>query len=788
MGALTRKAFADVLRRPARTLLVILGITIGVFGLTAINVANDTVYSALTYSQSVANVANGTFFTDKVPASILPLITAIPHVQQAQIASYYATRWQVQAAPGHVNIDVYAFPDEQHIALDAFQVTQGHLPGPGEIVMDFSDGSFQPVHIGDTAIIDSPHGPVALRIAGISRTLGAESAAISSRAVGYMNTGALDQLVGLTQPNLVQVQIQQTDQATMNAAFHAVYTTLRAHGVQVQGYNFTYQPFSAGPLPGIFAVMRVLSLVALLLTALLIINTVTTLVAEQTKIIGTMKALGGTRGAIMRSYLLSVVFYGLVGTALGLALGIWGGQAFAGYIATLIVLDLGPFTLSPGVVITSMVIGLVIPILAALAPLWAGTAVTVHEAMSAYGVSAGGNGQGSRGATGRRGGVGRIRGLSQTMLMGLRSVFRRRGRAALTLVALTLTGTAFMAIATTSASVDRTGAQIFGEHTYDIALGVNRPQPVAKMEALLSALPNVSHVEESATDSVLMNGKVLGIEGLVPDTQIYQPDVIAGTWLTGATPDEMVVSDLVAQNLHKHVGDTLTTTLPTNTQTWTIIGVVHDPDSGSGYLGSTFVTLHDLNAFNQQPQGLSSNFYMLAQDRSSDAVNQLATMLDQRLSALGLAPDITTRQQQIQRSNGQFQILFGILYGVAGIVALVGILGLANTLTTSVLERRREIGILRAMGATGWGVARVFWTEGLALALIAWLIGVILSFPAAYGFVQLIDHQLLALQFAFSPLALAWMLVAILAVATLASFGPALSAARTRIAAILRYE
>ncbi len=776
-NALTHKALADVLRRPARSLLVILGITIGVFGLTAINVANDTVYGALAYSQSKTNVANGTFQVAKVSPAILPSLTSIPHIQRAQVATLFFTRWQVST--GHVNIDIYAYPDEQHIALDAFQVTQGRLPGPGEIVMDFTDSSLQAVHVGDTVTVDTPGGPAALRVVGLSRTLGAEGAGISSRAVGYMRTDALDQLAGLTQPNLVQIQIEQTDQATMNAAFKAAYATLRAHGVQVQGYNYDYQPFGAGPLPGIFAVMRVLSLVALLLTALLIINTVTTLVAEQTRIIGTMKAIGGTRGKIVRGYLTSVALYGITGTVLGLALGLWGGQAFAAYIATLIILDLGPFTLSPAAIITSLAVGLVVPILAALAPLWAGTAVTVREAVSGYGISAG---------NGKYSGARRIGGMPQTVLMGLRSVFRRRGRAVLTLVALTLTGTAFMAIATTSTSVDRTSAQIFGEHTYDIVLNVNKPQPVAKMDALLSALPNVAHVEEFDSDGVLMNGKVLGIEGLEPDTQIYKPDVVAGTWLTGNTPYQMVIADLVAQNLHKHVGDTLTTSLPTNTQTWTIIGIVHDPDSGTGYIGSTFVTLRDLIAFNQQPPGLSSSFAILCQDRSTDAVNQLATTVDQRLSGQGLAPDITTRQQQMQRSNGQFQILFGILYGVAGIVALVGILGLANTLTTSVLERRREIGILRSMGATGWGVARVFWTEGLALALIAWFIGVILSFPAAYGFVQLIDHQLLALQFAFSPLALAWMLLAILAVATLASFGPALSASRARIADILRYE
>ncbi len=779
MGALTRKAVADVLRRPARTLLVILGIVIGVFGLTAINVSNDTVYSALAYTASETNVANVTFDTRGVSAAILPDLAAIPHVQTVQVASGYATRWQVAAAPGHVNLDILAFPDEQHIALNAFQVTTGTLPGPGEIVMEFSDSAYQAVQVGDMITVDSPNGPVSLRVSGLSRTLGAESAAISGGATGYMSMAGLDHLANLTQPNLVQAALDTSDPTAGDQAVGAIFNLLKANGVTVLGYSYDTQPFGAGPLPGIFAIMRVLSLVALLLTALLIVNTVTTLVAEQTNIIGTMKALGGTRGAIMRSYLTSVLIYGIIGTLIGLVLGIYGGYAFAHYIATLIILDLGPFSVAPTVIVTSALIGLLVPLLAALVPLWTGTRMTVRAALAGFGVSTGGRGR-------ARGGIGI---LSQTTLMGLRSVFRRRGRAILTLVALTLAGTAFLAIQTTSYAVDQTWVQLNAIDNYDITLGVNTPQAITKMQTLLAGIPNVGRVEADIHDGVTIgNQGNIGISGLAPDTHVYRYHLLSGTWLTGDTPDEMVISQLVAQKLHLHVGSTLTTTLPTGSQTWQIIGIVDDPTSGTGFIGATFVTIHDLLAFNRQPQGISSGYDIQAQDRSQAAVNQLATTLDQRLSALGLAPSIETRQQQIQRSQSQFQILFAILYGVAGIIALVGILGLANTLTTSVLERRREIGILRSMGATGGAVARVFWTEGLTLALLAWLIGIALSFPAAYAFVQFISGQLLAISFVYSPLALAWMLLAILLITTLASYGPALSAARTKIADILRYE
>jgi putative ABC transport system permease protein len=177
-----------------------------------------------------------------------------------------------------------------------------------------------------------------------------------------------------------------------------------------------------------------------------------------------------------------------------------------------------------------------------------------------------------------------------------------------------------------------------------------------------------------------------------------------------------------------------------------------------------------------------------AADRSPAAVNALADDLDQTLARQGLTPRVSTAQQQIQRNQNQFQILYVLLYAVAAIVALVGVLGLFNTLTTSVLERRREIGILRSMGATGWRVAGVFWTEGLALAALAWAIAALMGYPAAYGFVTLISNVLLPIPFAFDPRTPLVALVFILAVATVASVLPALRAARVRVADTLRYE
>ena len=129
-----------------------------------------------------------------------------------------------------------------------------------------------------------------------------------------------------------------------------------------------------------------------------------------------------------------------------------------------------------------------------------------------------------------------------------------------------------------------------------------------------------------------------------------------------------------------------------------------------------------------------------------------------------------------------------VFYVAAAGVALVGLLGLYNTLTSSVLERQREIGVWRSMGASNWQVSRVFWIEGFALAGLAWLLGAIIGVPVAYGFMKLLSQWLFPVPFAFNLASLPLMLLALILSATLACFGPTARASRARIAEILRYE
>jgi putative ABC transport system permease protein len=190
----------------------------------------------------------------------------------------------------------------------------------------------------------------------------------------------------------------------------------------------------------------------------------------------------------------------------------------------------------------------------------------------------------------------------------------------------------------------------------------------------------------------------------------------------------------------------------------------------------------------KEPASSAGILYIQARDHSPAALQQLANKVNQTIQPAGNTDPALTKQDELNIDESSTLSIAVIFYVAAIGVAMVGILGLYNTLTSSVLERRREIGIWRSMGASNWQVARTFWIEGLSLASLAWLVGAIVGVPVAYGFNLLVSRWLFPVPFAFDTGALPLMLLALIVIATLGSFGPTRQASRARIATILRYE
>ncbi|MDQ2716058.1 MAG: ABC transporter permease, partial [Chloroflexota bacterium] len=254
----------------------------------------------------------------------------------------------------------------------------------------------------------------------------------------------------------------------------------------------------------------------------------------------------------------------------------------------------------------------------------------------------------------------------------------------------------------------------------------------ASLRARIMSVPGVARVERWEGQMMKTGGGQVLLEGVESNTQLYRHPLLAGRWFNGNEQNVMVISDNLANKAHLKVGGTITFSSSTKTATWKIIGEMHNLNGTSGgQLGGAVTTIDNLHRFLDFPASMAYSFMIGASDHAQPAVDRLANRLDDTLSRAGLAPSVTTSEQVVQRNQAQFEIIDVLLYAVAAIVALVGILGLFNTLTTSILERRRELGTLRAIGATRRQIAGISWLEGIVLALLAWIIAVLIGVPSA---------------------------------------------------------
>jgi putative ABC transport system permease protein len=165
--------------------------------------------------------------------------------------------------------------------------------------------------------------------------------------------------------------------------------------------------------------------------------------------------------------------------------------------------------------------------------------------------------------------------------------------------------------------------------------------------------------------------------------------------------------------------------------------------------------------------------------------------LDEQLRALGYGIAHIQAGRVSQEENGRtVDILVVFLLIMALLTAFVGSVGLAGTMGMSVLERTREIGVMRAIGAVDGKVMQSVWVEGTLIGGISWALAWGLSFPISHLLLTIISKAMLrsAIPLTLTPAGAAIWLLAVLALSALASALPARNAARLTIREVLAYE
>jgi putative ABC transport system permease protein len=790
MPVIWRKIWRDLMRSKARTVLVVLSIAIGVFVLGVILGAYGMMTDGLErdrlawvpihvtlwgrFNQEAAYVV----LRDEDVGDVERLVDTVFHWRLTEETNWQEGRMvarQDYAAQrmGLISLVEGRWPEWRTLAVEAM-TAQDFGISPGDVVIVQSGQHERRLQI--VGVVHDPDAGMPPRFGGGPDFFATPETARWLTGAGF---GRLD-------VRLATLSVAPSpDVARSHAVADRVRSRLDDLGMPASG-AWVRNPdahWSQDPLNALLLILTLTGALSLVLSVFLIVNTMNAIVAQQVWQIGVMKAVGATRARVARVYLALGLVYGALALLLAVPLGAIGAYRLAAWALGALGIAVGPFQVTPRAVWVQIGVGLAVPLLAALVPVMGGARVTVCRAIATYGL---GGGFG-RGLFDRL--LGSIRRLPRPVALSLRNTFRHKARVTLTLAALALGGALFMALLSVESSCGNTIEVMLNDSGADVVVHFARAYRVERLLAVTGQTPGVAQAEVWKRWSVrlrLADGgeRVISLVGLPPDSGILRPRIVAGRGLLPGDGNAILLNSKVAAEEGIAVGDEVRFDLQDRETAWTVVGLVRNAEERS------FVAFGPLS---HQTGSRNIGWEVAVVGEAHDPRSQLRLVDDLRATYTAQrfeADYFTSGLESQERVRSRFDVILTILLTIALLAAGVGGIGLMGTMAINVVERRREIGVMRATGATSASVAAIFCVEGVAVGVLSWVLAVPLSYPGARLFSDALGRVLLRspFEFAYSAESVGLWLGAVVVLSLLASLVPALRATRVSVREALMYE
>lgn len=805
------KVIRDLTSNRARTLLVIASITVGIFAVGVVQHINTVITDEMTTVYEESNASNATIVANGIDDELLDVIREVPGVESAEgrgsltvdvqvsegvwepltlnaIPSFeeqtvgIITLDEVPSGPGQSSNIRYTWPEDEQLVLERSSLdTQDRLP------VDLT--------VGDMLVVEDANGKIReLELTGLAYDANGMPVSFSGTPIAYVDMDTLEWLGGGSTYSEISIRVEGGPQTEAYAQEIAddVAAKVEKAGLVVQ----QVRAFTPGELPlqsifdSLTLILTPLGILALVLGSFLVVNTMSALISQQTRQIGVMKSIGATRGDLIRMYLGSVLVYSLISLIVAIGLTVVVAGAIEVVLGGFINLSMPGLVLPTNVLLIEIAIGLLVPMLAALWPIIQGTTVTVREAISDYGV---GNGQTGESWIERF--VAGIKGLSRPIQISLRNTFRKQGRLILTLITLTLGGMIFMTVDSVQSSLEGQVDEVLAYNQFDVRLTLEREYRIAQVEQTAFEIENVATVETWGSGSALRiredgtESDTISISALPPSSEMVDPTLESGRWLLDADQNAVVFSQSILDSEPDlQVGDEVILEIDEKERAWIIVGFAQTTDFTGGisaYVNQAYYAQLTNNV------GSAQTVLIKMDAESAASLDEMAVLIEEHFESSNIGVANVMSVEFIRTFTGAFFTIIVTLLLVMGVlIATVGALGLAGTMSTNVLERTREIGVMRAIGASDRTILGVVLVEGVIIGLISWIIGAGMAWP-----VGLVLSNAIGLAMFQSPLAyvfsangvFTWLLIVAI-LAGVASLIPARNASRVTVREALAYE
>lgn len=791
-----KKVYRDLWNNRSRTALVILSIAVGVFALGMI----VSTQQALTTSLAAQ-------YADMHPADIIlktepmlddDFVTSMRHMKGVDEAEGR------RALPLRISLDgkgetwrdltLYAIADyEDQRLLKVYEQSGNYPPEKGEVLLERATMIYLGLEPGDEILVKTPEGKkYTLRVTGAAHDLYRIPPVLEGWVYGYVS---MDTIRWMGQPegyNELYLDASATSPAEIRALSEKASDRIKGESLPV--YQKTLPNPGVHPMNFIIETMLILlGLIAglsMFLSGLLVVNVISALIAQQEKQIGIMKAVGARSMQIIGLYFGMVLILGLAACLLAIPFSKLGANALAQFVAELINFDAPKVEYTLPALLTQFAVGLIVPLIAATPSILSGTKVSPAKVLSEYGINQVWRGAGFMDAI-----LNHFPRFTRDLLLALRNPFRKRGRLVLSLVTLTFAGAIFMGIVNLRASLYDSLNQMLGFWNYDAWLVVDDHVPAEKMIHIAESVSGVERAEAwgftigryvrpdgSESDNLYIMAPPAG-------TDLLNPPVVEGHGTTRGDNSILVSPGFLSNEPNVHIGSPITIKIEGREETYIVAGVMQM--MGNSTIGYFTVMDYDTYARHVREPNRANAIVFTLDARDLETQRQVTSAVEKEFDRVGIRVLsnflIAEEREEI---DGAFAIIIALLMVMTVVLATVGGLGLMGTMSLNVIERTREIGVMRAFGAPSQAVFRIVILEGLLIGMMSWLLAIVFSLPISMFLAREIGLSFMdyPVPASFSIGGILIWAVLVIVISIFASLFPALRAVRLTVTQVLAYE
>lgn len=835
-------AWRYLIGRGARSLLTTLAVALGVmltFGLNGITPALEAAFTrGLLSSAGQIDLTVTDAYHQSFQAAVADRVAAVPGIAAVSPEVQRTAPLPPSPDPGPddvTQLTVIGIDPGRAATVRSFPLATGRMLTAGDsfaMVLAGDLASRLGVGVGGRIVLPSALGTARFTVVGLLST-----PSVPGESQAFVPLPAAQQLFSLN-GRLTTLQAAFDTDADREATEQAV---ARALGPDFEVGGLSSQTGLIAALQVSNYAFWMFGVFALATAGFIILNSFRTVVAERRRDIGMLRAIGTRRRTIVGVFALQALLQGVLGTALGIALG-WAMAtglfaAMDGLVSSMLHLELGGPVFSPAIWTLSIVLGIGVTLAATLIPARAAGRVTPLEAMrpqldevyrrrvgarawlglalvvaSVFGLTAGGAGLVGLGGVLFLVGIALVAPaivvpLANAIGRPLDLLFRREGaiarsnlqrnpgRSAITVTAMMLGLAAIVAMITVIASIfagfyrylDRSMSADYLLIPQSIVLGQGNVAAGPRLAQQVIEVPGVRAVSTLRVSQGRVAGTEVQVLGIDPEHYLEVADF---DWNSGSTDQAvrqlatgrwMIANGIYAAQHSLTVGERIEIATPNGPRSYYLAGI------GNDYLNAKLSTLYTSQANLARDFNVTADLMVMANRQLNADPGQVTERLRRLVSdypAFRLYDAATWKAEQTATFNSTL-VIFDVLIAA---LAIPSLLALMNTLAVSVLSRRREIGMLRAIGSTRRQIRRMVMAESLLLSLIGTALGLVAGLWLGYALVAAMSAIGWQMPYAFPWDGLLVTVVVGLGFGLLAAVGPSRQAARLEVVEALRQE